>query len=382
MKKHLVLAGGGHAHLTTLLKLKDYVRKGHRVTLISPSEYHYYSGMGPGMLSGIYRPHELRFHIRKTAEDRGADFICDLVVSIDPYRRILHLKSGMNIPYDIVSFNTGSSINQDFIDIAGKSIYPVKPIENLLAARERILDEFPDMPGNIIIAGGGPAGVEISANVWRLLRDNNLQAEIYLISAGTLMVNFPRRVRNLVVNSFRKRKIRILEQNAVKSLTNGNAMLSDGSTMPFAVAFLASGVRPSNIFRKSGLETGKDGGLLVNSSLQSITYPEIFGGGDCISFREKPLPKIGVHAVRQNTILYHNLLAALGGNRLLSYSPQTRYLLIFNMGDGKGIFWRNRLVFYGRLPFLLKNHIDRKFMRQFQVSGELDEPAHPEREDK
>ena len=49
--KHLVLAGGGHAHLQALLGLKDYTDKGHRVTLVGPSRYHYYSGMGPGMLS-------------------------------------------------------------------------------------------------------------------------------------------------------------------------------------------------------------------------------------------------------------------------------------------------------------------------------------------
>ncbi|MBS1127078.1 MAG: FAD-dependent pyridine nucleotide-disulfide oxidoreductase family protein [Nitrospirae bacterium] len=57
MKKHLVFVGGGHAHLTALLHLKDYVDCGHRVTLISSSDYHYYSGMGPGMLSGIALRH-------------------------------------------------------------------------------------------------------------------------------------------------------------------------------------------------------------------------------------------------------------------------------------------------------------------------------------
>jgi NADH dehydrogenase FAD-containing subunit len=56
MGNHLVLVGGGHAHLTVLLHLSDYVQGGHRVTLVGPSPYHYYSGMGPGMLSGIYPP--------------------------------------------------------------------------------------------------------------------------------------------------------------------------------------------------------------------------------------------------------------------------------------------------------------------------------------
>jgi len=52
MSKHLVFVGGGHAHLTSLKDLSSIRERGHRVTLISPSPYHYYSGMGSG--SGIF----------------------------------------------------------------------------------------------------------------------------------------------------------------------------------------------------------------------------------------------------------------------------------------------------------------------------------------
>ena len=94
MPKHLVFVGGGHAHLTALLRLRDYVRAGHCVTLIGPSPYQYYLGMGPGLLSGIYRPAEVRFHVRKMAEDRGGAFLEDRVVTVDPGRRSPFLGSG------------------------------------------------------------------------------------------------------------------------------------------------------------------------------------------------------------------------------------------------------------------------------------------------
>ena len=84
MGKHLVFVGGGHAHLTALKNLFTFTGRGHTVTLISASSYHYYSGMGPGMLAGTYHPWDIRFHIRKMAEDRGATFIEDKVVKIDP----------------------------------------------------------------------------------------------------------------------------------------------------------------------------------------------------------------------------------------------------------------------------------------------------------
>ncbi len=84
MEKHLVFVGGGHAHLLSLKNLAHFKSLGHRVTLVSSSPYHYYSGMGPGMLSGIYHPREARFHIKKLAEDRGAAFIEGKAVKVDP----------------------------------------------------------------------------------------------------------------------------------------------------------------------------------------------------------------------------------------------------------------------------------------------------------
>ena len=65
MGKHLVIVGAGHAHLTVLKNLEQFKQSGHRVTVVSESALHYYSGMGPGMLSGIYRPEEIRFNVKK-----------------------------------------------------------------------------------------------------------------------------------------------------------------------------------------------------------------------------------------------------------------------------------------------------------------------------
>lgn len=56
-----------------------------------------------------------------------------------------------------------------------------------------------------------------------------------------------------------------------------------------------------------------------------------------------------------------------------TFQPQKDYMLIFNMGDGRGILWKKNWIWDGRLSFILKDYIDRKFMKQFQVSGELKE---------
>ena len=359
--------------METLLNLNKFTRRGHRVTLISPSPYLYYSGMGPGMLSGIYRPQEVRFNVRKMAEDHNAAFLEDAVESVDPDGHSLTLRSGRKTPYDIASFNIGSEINTGSASASGGDVFPVKPIDNLLRARKRILGGLTNRLQHIIIAGGGPAGVEISANVWRIIRDHSINADITLITSNRLMERFPLRVKRLCSESLRRKDIRIIEGTTVKAFENSTAVLGNGQRLPFSVAFLAVGARPAQIFRNSGLATAEDGSLLVNAQLQSVSHPGVFGGGDCIHLDGNPIPKVGVHAVKEGKLLCNNLISALEGRQLASYKPQRHYMLIFNMGDGRGILWRNSLVVEGRFAFALKNYIDKGFMKKFQVSGELTE---------
>ncbi len=374
MGKHLVLAGGGHAHLTVLLNLAHYVERGHRVTVIMPSSYQYYSGMGPGMLSGIYRPQDVRFNIRKMVQDRGGAFLEDRVTGIHPGGRILILQSGQEIPYDVVSFNTGSEVPlQPYLSAPRENVRPVKPVINLLQGRQTIAKMLGEKELKLVVVGGGAAGVEMTANLWRLVQDQKGKAGITLIGGRKVLGKFPEKVHDLVLKSFSRRRIEVVEGSHLKELKEEEIRLSDGRSVPFDFAFLALGVKPTSLFAESGLPTGEDGGLLVNSRLQGVSHPQIFGGGDCISLAGNPLAKVGVYAVRQNPILYHNLLAALEGTQLQTFVPQKDYMLILNMGNGRGILWKKNFVWEGRLAFLLKDIIDRKFMRKFQVSGEREE---------
>jgi NADH dehydrogenase FAD-containing subunit len=374
MGNHLVFVGGGHAHLTALVQLREYLKAGHKVTLISPSPYHYYSGMGPGMLSGSYRPQEVRFHVKKLAQDKGAGFIADVVVAVDPYNHILSLKSGRDIIYDVVSFNTGSEVAAEkYLMTPVENIFAVKPIINLLRARRLIMTAPRDALKTFLVAGGGAAGVEIAANLWRLLKSERFGGKIILIAGEKLLRGFPEKARVLALRSLQDRKVEVIEGLHVRDVRKDEAVLQDGRTLAFDMAFLATGIRPSPLFKSSGLPVGEDGGLLVNAFLHSVSFPEIFGGGDCISLAGNPLPKVGVYAVRQNPVLFQNLMAALEKSHLKPFVPQRNFLTILNMGDGRGILWRKGWVWHGRLSFILKDYIDRAFMKKFQVSGECDE---------
>ncbi len=368
MTKQLVLAGGGHAHMMALAHLNEFVEKGYQVTVIQPSPYHYYSGMGPGMLGNMYSPEEIRFSTRHVVDKHGGTFILGKVVKVDPDACIIHLESGETVPYDTISFNIGSYVPESIITDNSENIFPVKPIERLAEARKKILQLSADNVVKVCVIGGGPSAVEIAGNVWGLTNKSNIHpADIKIFSRSTIMAGFPQRVRARAIQSLVSRNIEILEQSNVSTIQHGIIELESCQTFPADIIFVAVGVQPSPVFKESGLAVGPDGGLMVNKYLQSTDYPNIFGGGDCIHFKEKPLDKVGVYAVRENPIILHNIMASLDGTELMEFKPGGDYLLIFNLGDGTGIFRKKCFLFGGRPAFLLKDYIDRKFMKKFQA---------------
>ena len=96
----------------------------------------------------------------------------------------------------MVSFNTGSDVPlNSFVSAPPENIVPVKPVFNLLQARRLIVPALKQKPMNFIVIGGGPAGVEVTANLWRLVNENRGKATIRLIAGRKLLGGLPEKVR-------------------------------------------------------------------------------------------------------------------------------------------------------------------------------------------
>src|SRR5205814_2347000 len=55
MVRRAVLLGAGHAHLFTLKRTAEFVRRGFELVLVAP-EVFWYSGLATGVLAGLYPP--------------------------------------------------------------------------------------------------------------------------------------------------------------------------------------------------------------------------------------------------------------------------------------------------------------------------------------
>ncbi len=367
LRKHIVLAGGGHAHLYSLARVGELTRRGFDVTFVDRSPYLYYSGMATGVISGAYVPDEHRIDIRRLVEEWGGRFIEGRITRIRTENREFVLENGQTIPYDVASVCLGSEIRRSIVAKHGTDAVGVKPVVNTLEMRRRLLALGKGPAPRILVVGGGAAGCEVAANTLALLGQLGLKAELTIAQRSeSLLPNAPRRAQREILRFLQERGAKVLTGTVVTRLDDGVAWTSDDRELPYDLLVMAVGVSPPKVFRDSRLPTDGAGALRLDRYLRSVGDGHLFGGGDCVSFRGKALPKLGVFAVRQGPIIFRNLQASLAGSPLQEYRPQKHYLYVLNLGDGNGLAVYGRLSWRGRLSWWLKHLIDEKFIKEYR----------------
>ncbi len=364
--KRVVFVGAGHAHLYCLIRIETFTRRKIHVDVISPGPFRY-SGMGPGLLSGQYGSEDNSVDVKAIVESRGGRLITDKVTVIDAGERTLQTSGGETIKYDVLSLNIGSEV-APLTDHKGQMpVFPVKPVHNFIKMRNHLLNALPGSEPRIVIAGGGPAGCEAATNALSLCLRKGYRPIIKIVTGRSgLLPGLPERAGRIIAEWFRKNGIVVETGVRVIGSEGRFVLFGDGSQQEADMIILATGVHPPGLLEGSGLSISNDGALVVDEHLESVSHKGVFGGGDCIYFKPCPLDRVGVYAVRQGPVLFNNLISSITGRPLSVFRPQKKYLLILNLGDGTGLFSRGKVAVAGRVPLLIKNWLDRRFMRKYR----------------
>ena len=410
--QHLVLIGGGHAHVQVIKALNRGARPPHlHVTLIDAVAAASYSGMVPGCLAGCYTDDQTRLHLAPLAEWADIHFIQDTVVDIDFQEKFIYLKESPLAPisFDVVSMDIGST-SRGYTTCPGAVQYaiPTRPIDQLIKKLEYAVKVAPllsDAARRLVVIGGGIAGIELSMVICsRWERDDQPFDECVLLDSNPngLLPYETVSTRQVVQQILEEKNIRVQYGCTVESIEESHVQVASGTEgaplqIPYTLCIWSTGAGAHalswHLQKTRGLPCDENGWICVAPTLQSIRYPFVFAAGDCatiqVPLRPSP-PKAGVFAVRSGPILIENLTRYLesihpdrdpsgeNGNTKMSsselmlqpYIPQNDFLKLLVCGDGTALGFRFGLVLRGRWVFQLKDSIDQKFMKLFDVSGE------------
>ncbi|MGJ8624676.1 MAG: FAD-dependent oxidoreductase, partial [Yoonia sp.] len=357
--RDLVLIGGGHTHALVLRSWGMNPLPGVRLTVINPGPTAPYSGMLPGFVAGHYTRDELDIDLVKLARFAGARLIVGAADAIDPLTKTVHVAGRPPVAYDVAAIDVG--ITSEMPRLTGFAAYgvPAKPL-GMFATRWDAYRASATAP-KVAVIGGGVAGAELAMAMAYALREKS--PHVSLIDRGDVLDGFNPPARNRLLTALDDLNVTLVEQADVVEVLADGVRLADDTFIASDFTTGAAGARPHDWVATIGLDL-HEGSLTVGPTLQT-SNPDIFAVGDCAHLSHAPRPKAGVFAVRQAPVLFDNLRAHLSGGKLRAYQPQKDYLKLISLGGKSALAEKLGTARRGPLLWKWKNHIDRKFMTQF-----------------
>jgi pyridine nucleotide-disulfide oxidoreductase family protein len=364
----LLLVGGGHSHVEVVRRFGIAPPRGAAITLASPARYAAYSGMLPGLVAGHYEFRDCHIDLEGLCRACGVSFRQSEVTGIDFSRHRASLGDGSEFEFDWLSLDIGSL--PDSNGAAGQSL-PVRPVAALLAGLDQLLAAARRSPQAVMIVGGGAGGVEIALAVHHRLQGiHAMPSTIGLVTdTDRILPTFPSAARRIFEGLLAKRGIRVYGGNRAVQAQTGTVHLENGIRIPADWILWITSARAAPWLAASGLAVDARGFVTVDDTLRSVSHSNVFAAGDCASLAGHPLPKSGVHAVRQGPQLAANLTSVLAGTPLKHYSPQRRALALISTGDRNAVACWGPLAFQGGWIWQWKDRIDRRFMATYRMGS-------------
>ncbi|MFU8840610.1 MAG: NAD(P)/FAD-dependent oxidoreductase [Nitriliruptoraceae bacterium] len=356
----VVLVGAGHTHLHVVDQAPRLRAAGVELTLVAPSTF-VYSGRATLVAAGLRHIDEASIDVADLARRRGVRHLATRVTDIDAEGATLTLAHGEVLPYRVVSLNLGSVVRTDPLQVGGE-VAMVKPFERLLALAGWLASLPAGARARCSIVGGGPTGLELAGLLTHRWGD---RVEVTVFESGpTPGASLATGARRAALRQLRRRGARIRTRAAVTAVHDDHLVV-DGTRHEHDAAVLATGLIAPPLVAASGL--GDARGIPVTPELVHPQHRELYAVGDAARFTARPLPKLGVHGVRQGPVLVASLLARAADQPLPVYRPQRVALQILDLGGGRAVASRGRWWLTGRAMARLKDGIDQRWLDRYRA---------------
>ncbi|MBL8345635.1 MAG: FAD-dependent oxidoreductase [Rubrivivax sp.] len=368
--KRLLLLGGGHAHVHVLREMGRERFAAAEVTLITPFLRQMYSGMVPGVVAGHYRAEQAAIQLAPLAAEAGVAVLETAAVGLDAARRLVRLANGQVLGYDVLSIDTGSEMDRARLPGARQHALFVRPIEHFLADIDDMLDAAARQPLDVVVIGGGSAGVELAlALQFRLGGLGGEPGRVALVVGGErVLAGYPEAVARRAERALDRARVTLFREACVEIRADA-VVLASGARVACDAPVLVTGSEAPNWLAGSGLALDGRGFIVTGPTLQSGSHAEVFAAGDVATRIDAPHARSGVYAVRAGPPLLNNLRAFCSGAPLKRHMPQERTLNLISCGRRRAIASWGGWSAEGRWVWWWKNRLDRGFVDRYTKHG-------------
>lgn len=296
-RPHVVIVGAGFGGVATARALGRFPVD---VTLVDRQNYHGFWPLLYQVATAALAPDDIAYNVRGIFRDHpDVDVRLATVTGIDLDARLVHLDAGQPLGYDYLVLATGSVDNDFGVPGVTEHGFPLKSLPDAVALRHHLLGHFeaaaidPSLLDagalTVVVAGGGPTGVEVSGALVELFAvlDRDFKgldvgrARVLLVEmADHLLPGFAGSSRAEALRTLRSRRVDVRLGTAITEVGADGVTLSDGSFVATKTLIWAAGVKANPLADGLGLAQSRGGRLVVNDDLSVPDHREVFAIGD------------------------------------------------------------------------------------------------------
>ena len=340
----IVIVGGGFAGLNLAKKLGIY--QDYEIVLVDKNNYHFFPPLLYQVSTAFIEASNISYPFRRMFQSKpNFSFFMGALTDIDLNSNTIHTDNGP-VTYDYLVLAMGTETNYFNMENVRRKALPMKSIDDALELRNHVLLRLEEAArsedaaereklGNIVIAGGGPTGVEIAGMLAEMggnivKKDYPTAArkglgKIYLVDAlDRLLAPMSKKSQQEAARVLDKLGVKVLLNVAVKDFVDDQVIFNNGERISSATLIWTSGVIAREALGLPHEVIGKGRRILVDEYNRVAGLENVFAIGDmCLQLADPKFPQghpqLAQVAIQQGTLLAENFLKISKGKALAAF---------------------------------------------------------------
>lgn len=356
---HIVIVGGGAGGLELATQLGKKLGKKNRarITLLDSKRTHIWKPLLHEVAAGTFDSYENQVEYMAQAKNNYFEYRLGRMYKLDRQQQLIYVAPTHNkdnveiIPerefhYDTLIMAVGSVSNDFGIEGVREHCLFLDTKQQAQTFQNQLLETYIKantqtseiLPGqlDVVIAGAGATGVELSAQlhkVSRLFTAYGLDQikpshiNIHIVDAAErILSGLPPQLSAATHAELSKLDINVITGERVVKVDKDQLITHTGRAIPAKIKVWAAGIKaPDFLASLDGLEANKINQLVVNQTLQTSKDENIFAMGDCAQCEWKAMnsfvPPRAQSAHQQASLLIKSMLARINNQPL----PEFKY---------------------------------------------------------